>query len=351
MSKGGGFDAGSLRLMLARDSDTAVADRVLCRMQRRFEWPQSSAGFRVVARWDSRTAALYHCVGDRAADWHVVLKIGHGWDSRTARDQYEQARWVRHVVGASAADASVVHALGWDDSPPSFAMEFVPGTALGSVLKEAARHRGTVDPEAVMLLRRAGAWVGRFHATTAVSPEDGREAERKARRHLRYAPRLVRFGRASRSGGPPNLKTALSLLDFGPSNAIVRPDRSLCIVDLPGRQELRVVHYDVARFLLGLYKHWPTQLLSPTGRPAAVRAFLEGYGSTGPTTLSAAFDRHAVRAYFRLLCTVGAYRAATWRRGRSAVRQAGWAIRGLPVPRAVGSPDATGANIARSAAG
>jgi len=320
-------------------------------MQRRFEWPRSSPGFRLVARWDSRTAALYHCVGDRPAERHVVLKIGHGWDARTARNQYEQARWVTHVVGASADDASVVHALGWDDSPPSFAMEFVPGIDLGSVLKEAARHHGTVDPEAVMLLRRAGAWVGRFHATTAVPPEDGREAERKARRHLRYVPRLVPLRRASRSQLPPNLKTAMALLDFGPANAIVRPDGSLCIVDLPDRQELRVVHYDVARFLVGLYKHWPTRFLSPTGRPAAVRAFLEGYGSTGPTTLSAAADRQVVRAYFRLLCAVGAYRAATWRRGRSAVRQSGWAIRGLPVPRAVGLPDTTGADIARPRAG
>lgn len=292
-------------------SETAISE-LLLHLQDTFGWSPRASGFRTVHTRPIRSGLLYRCHPVGSAGGDLVMKIRPKWDGTTVESLY---RGSRRVAGSwrPSGGFRVVCAIGFSVVPPCLCMPYVDGQDLPRVLAQSSRE----DLE--HWLTKCGQAIGAFHSHFAPRQVDLSPARKQALQDLRRVAKRLRLPTLPLSGVARREVISVAYGDFSPQNIRIEPGGNLCLLDPPPERLFRLVHCDLAAFMVALER------LSALGGVPARRAgrgesvalldtLLEGYARTGPGDFRTPEDRGLVRLY----CADRWLRAAraAWRRRR-----------------------------------
>ncbi|MFV2000830.1 MAG: glycosyltransferase [Acidimicrobiia bacterium] len=290
-------------------------------------------------RWRSFKAEFVK-VHSESAD--VAVKFGDGWSPEDAHFVADEEERIRRLFTAlPAGPVDVPPALGWSEEPAAVALAFVEGDTLFDILSDPHHpHWNAGEATLVGLTLRCGQAIGAYH--TAEPAIDDDTITQIARDDLLTATRRAGIARSTILEVEPRLQRARGYR-FSPNDFIVEPDGRLVMLDPPHVRKYDYLQRDISAFTYELHRALIGDGPSTPGHDRAEllailrRSFLDGYATTGPTSMTSQLDDWMIRFYELSRITGLAYARVRRRQLRPAVSPLRWAVnerRRLGVPPA-----------------
>ena len=290
-----------------------------------------------VARWRSFKADFVRAHSD-AGD--VAVKLGDGWTPKDARFVAQEEERVRLLFMAlPAGPVGVPDALGWSEDPPGVALDFVEGDTLFHLLGDRLHPLWKAGGEKIIeLVGQCGQAIGAYHSAQSVV--DDPATTRTARDDLLTAARRAGVSNRTILQLEPQLERARGYR-FSPNDFIVDSECQLVMIDPPHVRKYDYIQRDVSAFTYELHRALIGDGPLPPDHDMASllmglrQAFLAGYATTGPATMTRPIDDWMIRFYEVSRITGLAYARLRKRQPRAAIAPLRWAAQ---VRRPLGAP-------------
>lgn len=276
-----------------RSTSRQVVDDLCRRWQADSAWPCVPARCRILAEWTSRTSDFFLCEAARRGPPFVVKVIVRG-RLIDPRDQAEALVELGRIhSGSPGSVARPPKVLAVSDRPAALALEYVPGTDLPVLIREALD--GEADRSLEAPLQVCGATLGAWHRSLDAmdEPQATEQELSTAMDRLRQAAVRQRLPLES----PATTQAAPHLIrryrDFGIYNFRISTSGDVAVLDPPSATvDLDLPHRDIAWFLATMDVSASRSTSNPRGRHLRIppdhhtlsalwgHAFLEGYVAT-----------------------------------------------------------------------
>ena len=327
-------DAGEIERENLTDSDLT---ELLRAMHDRKGVLADDARWSVVGRWRSFKADFVRA-HSHAGD--IALKLGDGWSPKDARFVAEEEERVRLLfIALPGGPVGVPDALGWSEDPAGVALDFVEGDTLFHILSNSLHPMWKAGEEKIIgLVGQCGQAIGAYHSAQSVV--DDTATTRTARDDLLTAARRAGVSNRTILQLEPQLERARGYR-FSPNDFIVDSEGRLVMIDPPHVRKYDYIQRDVSAFTYELHRALIGDGPLPQDHDSAGllislrQAFLQGYGTIGPATMTRSIDEWMIRFYEVSRITGLAYARLRRRQPRSAIAPLRWAAQ---VRRPLGAP-------------
>ncbi|MFV2069775.1 MAG: hypothetical protein ACC645_22645 [Pirellulales bacterium] len=293
------------------------------KMRDRHGWQDAARGFLVERTWVKTSSQnVFHLLTTIPGGEQIVLKIEASAGAEDARALHDAMSNLVEVLEGAAEATTGLQPIGWLETPPMVATQYVEGVDLVDILQDASHAAWQHDDTILGVANAAGAALAVFHRS--VVPGRHSDHPRTTDSTKRLSRRLVlppattsilatEAGRASAMGRRYG--------DFGPGNIRLSTSGNVYVLDPPTKTTSSLVHRDIAYFEFQVKKNLAGRGTAKSSDSNSYiegqlrTAFLTGYGT------ESSFDPNRDQA--RAL--VAAYQAAyAVGMARKRVRQRRW---------------------------
>ncbi len=300
---------------------------ILHRMQDRREALVDGAAWSVAGHWRSFKADFVHATNARG---DVAVKFGDGWTAADAHFVSSEVERVRTLFEQlPGGKVRVPRALGWSDVPAAVALGYVDGDMLFSSISERGHRLWNRGQAGVLeIMASCGQALGAYHSA---EPATGDPAITKvALGDLLSAARRAGVRRTTILALEPRLRRARGYR-FSPNDFIIDAQGRLVMLDPPHVRKYDYLQRDVSAFTFELHRALigvrPMRRTHPNGPllEDLRGAFLDGYATTGPSSLATALDVWMIRLFEVSRITGFAYASLRRRSFGKALPALAWA--------------------------